>query len=243
MTAKFVTDNIDRLQAIQLEAPRGWLITFKSLNTGLHHQMYVNGRLTGFTDSTDQRSFHLDPESFGQRVAIVAVDAESRSVDMSDRLSAEDAQPSWVYQAEVVRPTDLTPGTHLELLGDRTTGQICSDPLILRKLSPDWLGRWGFGYQDFALGQLGYDGDGAPGAGKGSFGAGRFGFGAETVRISHPVNEQGTHQMMLRVNSLLSEEADGQIDYFQCDPPPAAPSSLQAIAYDPQTKTLTLQIQ
>ena len=242
MSATFITDNIHNLRVIALAPPRGWIVRFDSSNDTLHHQMYVNGELADFTDSIAQRRFHLDAEGFGQLVASAAVDAAHRMVDMSDRLG-DAGRPGWVYRTTVVRPALADRSARLELLGDRATGLIGQEPLASRKLSPAWLRRWGFGYQSFALGQLGYDGHGSPGAGRGGFGAGGFGFGAELLRIAYPANEPGTHQMRLRAASTISGQADGQIEQFDCTPPPAAPASITATAYDSQTETLTVQIQ
>jgi len=243
MSIAFTTDNIDRLQAVELDPPRGWEITFRSANEALHHQLYINGVLADFTDTTDQRSFTVDAARFPRELAVAAVDRDNRAVDMSDRLDPEVQQPPWVYRASVVRSPNQQGGSRIVILGDHATGQI--DPLALaeRKLRPEWSPRWGFGDDPFALGGFGYDAASAPGLGKGAFGAGAFGQDAEVLVISAALAEEGTHRVLLRVISQSGTYADGPVENISACPPPAPPSSLQATDYDAQTNTLTLQIQ
>ena len=243
MTATFTTDNIDRLYATALEVPRGWRVTFRSANKGLHHQMYVNGRLADFTDSTDQRSFLLDAEGFAQQIIIAAVGPSRRSADMSARLPEKLREPAWTYKNSVLRVPELRTGGRVEVLGDHATGEIDTEPLLVRRLSPPWSPRWGFGDDIFGAGGMGYDGSCAVGIGKGAFGPGAFGIDAELTFISVPLEEEGSHQVILRVVSSAGEHTDGEVDPATASPPPNPPETLAATNYDNQTKKLTLQIQ
>jgi len=243
MSVTFTTDNIDRLQAAALDPPRGWEITFRSANAGLHHQLYVNGELADFTDAADQRSFVVDPAGFHRELVVAAVDRDNRAVDLSNRLDSQAQRPPWIFRASVIRSADQQGGSLVAVLGDHTTGQI--DPLALaeRKLRPEWSPRWGFGDDPFGTGGLGYDAASAPGLGKGAFGAGAFGQDAEVLVVSAPLAEEGEHQIVLRVISESGKYADGPVQNISAYPPPPPPSSLQATNYDAQTNTLTLQIQ
>ncbi len=243
MSAVLLTDNIDRLQAIALDTPRGWKISFRSTNEGLHHQLYVNGQLADWADTVEQRSFFLDAERFPHELIIAAVDSENRTVDMSGQLPTALQQPPWVYRATVVRALKHSTSSRVAVLGDHATGQVDPQPLVLRELYPDCLSRWGFGEDAFGMGGLGYNGTTAPGLGKGAFGAGPFGIESSAMSISVPLAEEGTHQILLRVISESGEYADGTIQNIPAWPPPQPPASLQATGYDAQTNTLTLQIQ
>ena len=243
MSLAFTTDNIDELNALRLNAPRGWRVTFRSSNDGLHHQLYVNGALADWTDTTEQRTFFVDAEEFQREVTIAAVDRDSRTVDMSDELSSEIQQPPWIHRALVVLSPDHRRGTRVAVLGDHATGQIDTVPLVIQELRPQWAHFWGFGEDRFGMGGLGYDADTAPGLGEGAFGAGPFGIEAELVSVAVPLSEEGTHQVLIRVISRNGEYTDGEIEYITSSPPPSPPTSLQAISYDDETSTLTLEIE
>jgi len=243
MTVTFTTDNIDRLHADALEPARGWRITFRSTNEGMHHQMYVNGRLADFTDTTHQRSFLLDAQGFAQQVVIAAVETSRRASDMSPRLAKSLRDPGWAYSALVLRTPELRTGGRIEVLGDHTTGQMDSDPLLVRRLSPSWSPRWGFGDDVFGTGAMGYDGSCAVGIGKGAFGAGAFGIDAQLAAVSGLLGQEGSHQIVLRVVTPAGEYTDGQVDQVPASLPPTPPESLAVTDYDKQNKELTLQIQ
>ncbi len=243
MSTTFITDNIDRLQATALDDLRGWEITFRSANEGLHHQLYVNGELADWTDTIEQRTFLLGADNLPREIVIAAVDRESRTVDMGANLQSQAQQPPWVYRALVVRSPKHRKGSRLAVLGDHTSGAIDPSPLVMRELRPEWGSSWGLGEDRFGLGGFGHDAGGAPGAGNGAFGAGAFGIGAEAMLISAPLLEEGTHKVLLRVISKASEYSDGAIQNIVVWPPPPAPASLRATDYDAQTGTLTLQIE
>lgn len=240
MTAALTTDNIDRLQALEL-ASGGWTITFASNNDGLYHQLYVNGRLADFADTAAQREFHLELADYPRQVVIAAVDYDHRTVEFSDLLG-EDGQTPWVYEVSVVRPAHgLT--SRIELMGDHATGLFDDEPLMTLDLQPDWEDEWGFGSDNFGFGGAGYSCSTAPGAGEGSFGAGDFGIDAHLLTLSAALPEEGDHQLRLRVISKDGLYTDGATTIFSSTPPPAVVPSITATSYDNQSETLTLQIQ
>lgn len=243
MTPNFTTDNIDCLQANPLEAPHGWEITFRSTNGSMHHQLYLNGQLADWTDTTDQRKFLLETDSAPREVFIVAVDADCRAVDISKYLSPSLSRPNWTYQASVVRSTGHRPGDRLLLLGDHATGEMDSAPLMVRELCPAWAVRWAWGQGAFGLGGFGYGGLDAPGLGRGAFGAGLFGIGADVVSIVAALEEEGTHQLVLRTVDSEGQFTDSQIQTVAASPPPESPASVTITDYDSQNNTLTLQVE
>jgi hypothetical protein len=242
MTAAFTTDNIDRLQAVPLDPPRGWEVRFRSANAGLHHQLYVNGRLADFTDSPRQRTFLLPEQPAPARLCVAAVAAAERRTDFARWLPAE-AVPPWVFRADVIQDLKHPPGTRVELLTDHASGELDEAPLAVRDLWPASSPRWGFGESAFARGGFGYGGVGAPGLGRGAFGAGPFGMNAETVRLAAALAEPGTHRVVLRTVAPDGRTADADPIAFEASPPPAPATGLTAIAWDPQTQTLTLRIE
>ncbi|MHC4981549.1 MAG: hypothetical protein ACYTF6_00060 [Planctomycetota bacterium] len=243
MTTTFTTDNIDRLQSIELDWPRGWKITFRSGNSGLHHQLYVNGQLADFSDTTEQRDFFVPADFTPRQIIIAAVDSLHRDVDMSDRLPASLRAPGWVYSASVVRSIAHRSGERLTLHTDRATGQLDQTPLLAREIWPAWTPRWAWGESPFGVGGFGFGGVGAPGLGKGAFGAGLFGVGSDTIAVRAPLNEEGQHQIVLRTVAQDGRSADAEVQEFSATPPPNPPASLTATQYDKETGTLTLAIE
>lgn len=240
MTATLTTDNIDRLQAVEL-ASGGWTVTFESNNSGLHHQLYVNGSLADFSDTADQREFQLELANYPLQVAIAAVDSDHRTVDFSDLLG-QDGQTPWLYEVSLVKPA-YGQIDRIALMGDHATGVFDDEPLTTLDLQGDWEDEWGFGCDDFGFGGAGYAGSTAPGAGMGAFGVGQFGIDAHLLTMSVALPEAGAHQLRLRIISENGVYTEGAITNFSSTPPPAVIPSITATSYDDQTETLTLQIQ
>ena len=243
MNPTLVTDNIDRLEASKLDPPRGWVVTFRSGNADSYHQMYVNGRLTDWTDTLSQRSFELDTESFPLEIVVAAVDRDHRADDLSDQLPSGLNQHAWFDQSTIVYRPEHQRETRIVVLGDHATGQIDTSPLILCDGRPEWLAQWGFGVGPFGSGGMGFDAEAGLGMGQGPFGAGGFGVEGETALLSAPLLEEGTHQVLLRVISESGDYTDGSIRNVSASPPPPPPASFKATNYDAPTNTLTLQIQ
>jgi hypothetical protein len=243
MSPVLTTDNIDRLRSRKLDAPRGWEISFRSGNEALHHQLYVNGKLTAWTDTISQRSFELDAESSPLEIVIAAVDRENRTIDLSDQLPSSLLQQPWIYRASVVYSPKYRRGARIAVLGDHGTGQIDLTPLDMRDARPEWLTQWGFGEGPFGDGGLGFDAASAPGLGKAPFGAGGFGIETEIMFLSAPLLEEDTHQVLVRLISENGEHEDSSIQNVPSCPPPPPPTHFEATNYNATTKTLTLQIQ
>ena len=243
MSANFTTESIDQLRAARLDGLDGWEITFRSTNEGMHHQLYANGQLADWTDTTNQRRFFLSPDSGPREVLIAAVNTGYRTVDFSENFPAPIRQPSWVYRTSVVRPMGHSPADRLLLLSDHATGEMADEPLLTRDIYPQWVVRWAWGEDSFGLGGFGYGGINAPGLGRGTFGAGPFGMGGEVISISATLNEEGTHQLTLRAVDSEGQFADYQTQNVTAMPPPNPPAGLTPTEYDSQTNTLTLRIE
>ncbi len=241
MTLTLITDNIDQLRAT--EAASGWMITFRSTNTGYHHQLYANGRLVDWTESLAQRTMYCDAAAYPYELIVAAVSSGDQTADLSDQLPQEPGTAAYVFEASVVRSPMHPRGSRLLVLGDRATGQLGSEPLKTYELLPDWLAKWGFGENPFGQTDLGHDSRGSLGYGMGGMGGGPFGVEAEIMNVSVPLAEEGTHQIVLRVLNPDGSYSDGPTQFVQSTPPPAPPISLYASDYDNSTQTLTLQIQ
>jgi len=237
------TDNITCLQTQPIDEPSGWKITFRSGNAGLHHQLYVNGSLADWTDTTKQRDFRLDPQDAPAEVLIAAVPAAFRHVDYSAELPASHQSSPWVYRAAVIRSLDHARGERLALLGDHAGGDIEETPLTECAAWPGGLPRWAFGEDRFGRGSFGHDGTLAPGLGIGAFGAGAFGFDTYACILAAALGEEGKHQLLLRTTTTDGQTSDSDITNFDAAPPPSPPGGINVSNYDPDTNTLTVNIE
>lgn len=243
MIANFTTDNIDNLRAVPSDAPGRWKLTFRSGNDGLCHQLYVNGRLTDWTDTTEQRDFLVESPDGPPEVLIAAVHSEDRTVGFEQLLAPTTSSPDWTYRGSVVRSSAHCSRSSVQLFTDRATGQMDPSPRLTREIWPDWAPRWTWGEDLFGQGGFGYDGKAAPGFGKGSSGAGLFGIDTDVIALEAALLEEGTHQVLLRTVTPEGNHADADIQTVASAPPPIPPTSLTVTQYDPQTQILTIEIE
>ncbi|MGC9455373.1 MAG: hypothetical protein ACP5HU_10990 [Phycisphaerae bacterium] len=240
MTCQFTTEGIHSLRV--LRRPPRLTVTFRSQHTGSVHQLYVNGRLADWTDTTGARSFTLD-EPPACELIVAAVAPSQRARDFSRLLPADAGGPSWVFEARVPRLCELGRDDRLELLDDHATGELDPVPAASAQAWPASVPRWAWGEDRFAGGGFGFDGSQAPGAGMGAFGAGGFGMDAGTIDLRVATPEPGEHTVVVRSAGDRGATADAQPQTFVASPPPQAPGSIGVVAYDPQSKTLTIQIE
>lgn len=240
MTCEFTTEGIHAPRVVR--RPPRLTVTFRSEHASLAHQLYVNGRLVDWTDTTGRRSFTLD-EPAACELVVAAVSPRQRATDFSHLLPPEVRRPAWVFEARVPRLCELNRGDRLELLDDRATGELDSTPADSAQAWPESLPRWAWGEDRFAEGGFGFDGSQAPGAGVGAFGAGGFGLDAGTIDLRIAVCEPGEHTVVVRGVSERGASADSPPRTFFASPPPQAPANITACEYDPQSKTVTIQIE
>jgi len=243
MNTTLTTDNIDSLRAIPLAGPAGWEITFHSLNAGLCHQLYLNGRLADWTDTPAQRHFAIDSETGPFEIVITAVPPSARCVDLSTQLPSGAGAPTWRYSASVLRDIRHRPGDSVAIMGDGATGGGASLPLASLPIWPEWAHRWAFGEDAFGMGGFGYDGHYAPGLGAGVFGVGQFGLGVEAIKIDATLPEPGCHEIVLRTLAADGQYADGEPTQVLSAPPPQTVTGLSVAGYDKTIDTITLQIE
>jgi len=241
MNAVLTTTGIDQI-TVEPRWANVWRVRFRSNHVGMHHQMYVNGRLTDWSDLPEQRSFLLDAAMLPAVVCIAAVPEAQRAEDLSEQLSSEHRRPSWLYRPVLARPVDLVRGVTIRVLGDHATGQVSEEPLATTEVWPEWLGRWNFGEDAFGRGGFGYDGANAPGLGSGAFGGGPFGMDTDLLALEALLSEEGTHTIVLRTLTPDGQVADAEPVNVEADPPPQPASDISATGYDAQNQQLTLEI-
>jgi hypothetical protein len=212
------------------QADGRWLVSFRSTNAGLCHQLYVNGRLAHWTADAAQRSFLVPAPAHAVQAVVAAVSPEDRAADLSAQLPADQRRPGWIFRTHVTRGVALRRGDVLEVLSDHASGgQLAPTPLLRAAAWPA-----GLVHPD--------EGGAEPGCGRGAFGAGRFGHDADLIELSCPLAESGTHRIVIRTRRGDGQSSDASPIYFHAAPPAQPPRSLSAVGYDGQADTLTLQI-
>ncbi len=244
MTNVLITDNIDSLLAYPLpDVPGLWCVTFRSHNPGMYHQLYANGALVAWTDTTDQRAFLVEAADCPTELTITAVDPAKRTEDLSDHLPISLRRPGWVYRSWILRSVSYPRGSRLEVFDDHATGELDAEPITSMPAWPESLPRFAWGQDVFGRGALGYDGFLAPGLGKGAFGAGMFGFGVDLISTSIPLPEEGMHRIVFRVTTPDGTQVETQLENIRSAPPPLPPDAFYVSNYEPQTGLLTLHIE
>jgi hypothetical protein len=236
------TDNIDQLRLTALRRPLGWRLAFRSGHDGMMHQLYVNGRLVDATDTTTQRYFEVSAQTWPMELAVAAVAGEFRFDDHSAELPAGVAEPSWVYRPGVLRHVQHRPGDRIAVVHDSASGAMSQDAALSREIWPAGVPHWGWGHGAFGRGGFGVDADLAPGFGGGPFGFGPLGVDVEPMDVSLPLNNDGEHEIELRVVSSEGQTSTAVEDSFTAHPPPAPFKAITATNYDPNTQMLSITL-
>jgi hypothetical protein len=219
----------------------GWSIRFRSVNTGMHHQLYVNGRLADWTDTPAQRRFCLSGPPGPVALTVVAVDVALRTRDFARQLAGAAGQCSWLHRPLLPRPVGARPGDVMEVVSDHATGLMSTEPVSVAEMCPPWAPRWAFGQDSFGEGGFGYDGTGGAGLG-GAFGAGPFGMGADLIDMEAAFGSDGLHLIVLRTRNKEGQVVDSPPHYVNVCLPPQGPRGLTVAGYDTQTQRIQFRI-
>jgi hypothetical protein len=208
----------------------GWLIRFRSVYAGSHHQLYANGQLLDVTPAPAERQFWVSEPAGPAELTIAAVSAADRFSDLSDQLPAGGNAEGWTFRKRVLRHPVHAAGTVVELLGDAATGEVSDVPLATAEVYPAWMNRWGFGQVGLGEGDFGVDGAGAPGL-AGAFGGGPFGADCQALTLSAVLPQEGLHLLRLRTRSPDEQCVDSPEEIFISQPPPPPPRGLTVQSY------------
>ncbi len=242
MITHLIYDQIDRLVLTPLARPFSWLLRFRSGHAGLHHQLYINGRLADFSDSPAQRTFEMISTDYPQELAITAVSGRYRTVDLSAELPADVQNPPWVLRTKFPRDIEHQPGDRLAIFHDSASGLMSEAASLESEIWPPSVSHWGFGQNQFGWGGFGIDGTSAPGLGGGSFGLGPFGLGADILETNLAMTNEGEHNVEFRVIADNGEISSALTATLMSAPPPQPVENFSITSYDSQTSLLTLQL-
>lgn len=221
------------------------LVTWRSCNAGMLHQVYLNGRFAGVTIDVEQRQLVVQsPGSFRSalRVEVVAVEPKDAHVDFADKFDPPPAAGR--VRLSILRSQALPLGVGINVYFDNGTGQIDYDKPLNASPIPVWpcpQDKAGFGTAQFGMNDFGYDSAASVGFGKGSFGSGQFGMDADTVEwISSPL-PLGRYRFGVKIRDTYgNENIASETDLIAVVPPPKPATALSIVAFDRQTNQLTL---
>jgi len=254
-----VNTGIEKVTAIELPAgirqdgafvaaPRMALVSWRSSNSDMLHQVYVNGRFAGATIDAEQRQMIVQIPTWFEsavRIEVFAVPAEEAHID----LSTEIAQPpvdSGRVKISLLRSQNLPAGATFNVFYDAGSGEIDYDQPINDcpiRIWPSWMDKAGFAMAGFGLSDFGWDGAAAVGFGKGIFGGAAFGLDADTLEwISQPL-PAGAYKFGVKVLGRAgNESAASKVGPVTVTPAAKAAEGLSVLSFDAQTNELVLQI-
>lgn len=224
------------------------LVTWHSSNTGMFHQVYLNGQFAGATVDSEQRQLVVQvPGSFQSavRVTVIAVAPADAAVDVGD-----DLEQAVVYSGRVklrlLRSQTLPLGATANIYHDNGTGQIDYAKPVNAAPVPIWLctqDKAGFGLAQLGIGDFGYDSAAAVGFGKGALGHGQFGLDADAIEWISPTLALGKYSFAVTITDASGNEGPAS----ETTPVPVVPAAkpatgLKVATFDPQTHELILSI-
>lgn len=241
MSPRITTTNIDQLIANPLPQGR-WRIDFVSTNFDRYHQLYVNGTLADWTETTSQRYFILPVRTEPCEITIAAVDPVDRSIDLAHNLPQPITTGNWIVRHAVVPNQATSRFSHLELLAQSDDG---SPPFVVarREAWPAWASPSAMGQDDFGVGGFGFGGSQGPGLGNGAFGLGPLGIDADPIELWGTLPKDGLYHLTIRCRSFDAACFDVSLPDVRAMLPPLLPLSVRPIAYDAANSRLSLQLQ
>jgi hypothetical protein len=255
----FSREGIDEVRVVVLPdgiAPDGTaaavsrtaLVTWRSSQAGMFHQVYVDGRFAGSTIDAQQRQLVAHtPSSFRSavRVEVLAVAAAEAHIDFTGRLESP-AAGSGRVKLTLLRRQTLPAEAKANIYFDNGTGEIDYTQPLNTSPIPIWpcpQDKAGFGLARFGAGDFGYESAASVGFGKGSFGHGQLGLDADTLAWTTPVLPLGSY----RFGVTIADGRGNESPACETEPiavlPAAQPATgLRIAALDRRTNQLTLGI-
>jgi hypothetical protein len=227
---------------------RSALVTWRSSNAGLFHQVYVNGRFAGATIDAEQRRLVVQtPCSLlaAVRVMVFAVQPAEAHIDFADELEPPEIDAGRV-RLVLLRSQTLPLGATANVYFDNGTGTIdYTEPLNARpiRIWPCPQDKAGFGAARFAEGDFGWDSAASVGLGIGAFGRGQFGLDADAIEWVSPVLSLGTYRFGVRIADASAGEGPASETGPIVVVPAATPATgLDIASFDESTNQLTLNL-
>jgi len=255
----FVRDGIDCVRVLVLPdgtgddgrgaaASRSALVTWRSCQSAMLHQAYINGRFAGTTVDVEQRRLVIQSPCSLQsavRVEVVAVEPAEAHVDFAGQLGQSVVGDGRV-RLTLLRSQALPAGATVNIYSDNGTGQIDygeplnPSPIVIWACAQD---KAGFGMAQFGVGDFGYDAAASIGFGKGVFGHVEFGFDADAIEWTSPVLTAEKHRFGVKVSDGSGNESPAsETDPITVVPAPKPAEGLDVAAFDPSVNQLTLRV-
>jgi hypothetical protein len=255
----FVRDGIENVQVLILPdgvradgqcaaVSRAALVTWRSSQTGMFHQVYLNGQFAGATVDAEQRRLVVQtPGSFKSavRVTVTAVTAADAHIDFSSSLEQAVVRSGRV-RLRLLRSQTLPFGATANIYGDNGAGEIDYTLPVNIAPIPIWpctQDKAGFGMAQFAASDFGYDSAASIGFGKGALGRDQFGLDAEPIEWVSPALPLGEYRFAVRIADTSGNEGPaGETPPIVVVPAAQPAAGLDVATFDQQTNQLTLMV-
>lgn len=255
----FVRDGIDRVRVLVLPdgarddgrgaaVLRSALVTWRSCQSAMLHQIYINGRRAGTTIDVEQRRLVIQSPFSRQsavRVEVIAVEPAEAHVDFAGQLGQAIVSDGRV-RLKLLRCQTLPAGATVNIYSDNGTGQIDygvplnPSPIAIWACAQD---KAGFGMALFGSGDFGHDAAASIGFGKGVFGHAEFGLDADAIEWISPVLGAGRHRFGVKVSDGSGNESPAnETDPITVVPAPKPAEGLDVAAFDSSVNQLTLRV-
>jgi len=255
----FVRDGIENVQVTLLPDGVGGdgrcavvsgatLVTWRSSQMGMFHQVYLNGRFAGVTCDAQQRRIVVQSPGSLQsavRVTVIAVAPADANVDFADALDQATVCSGRV-RLTLLRRQTLPLGATANIYHHGGTGQIDYTTPTNTAPVPIWpcmQDKAGLGMAQFGTGDFGYDSAASIGFGKGALGLGQFGVDADSLEWISPALPLGTYRFGVKITDTSGNVGPA----VEMGPVPVVPAAkpaagLDVATFNPQTNRLTLTV-
>jgi hypothetical protein len=222
------------------------LVTWRSSNVGMLHQVYLDGRLAGATIDVEQRRIPVQVSGSllsAARVVVIAVESQEAHVDFAGEVEQAGAAGDRI-RLTVLRSQTLPADAAVNVYYDGGVGQIDYVTPLNDSPIPIWpcaQDKAGLGLGCFGEGDFGYEAAATVGFGKGTFGRGEFGLDADLMEWIGPALPAGQYRFGVKItDGRGNESAPSEIGPVSIVPPATPAAGLGLVTFDPDNNELVL---
>ncbi|MCF7956142.1 MAG: hypothetical protein K9M75_10095 [Phycisphaerae bacterium] len=229
-----------------INEPLSVLVCWQSEHDDKLYQIYINGKLCGFTENLNERQAVVSFRSSWQSSICIEVFAVEPWQAVNDYSSEVEFAGGSRVRLRWIRRSTVPLDAVADIFSNDGSGEIDYQEPVEEGL-PYWdirQDKWGFGLSCFGASDFGYDGAGAAGFGRGCFGEGEFGFDSEYLEWESCELKAGEYQFGIKIRSKdgIIDEAASETATVIVLPAAKGEEYLTATSYDMSSNLLTFSI-
>jgi len=195
-----------------INEPLSVLVSWQSEYDDKLYQIYINGKLCGFTEDVNERQVVVPFRSSWQSSICIEVFAVIPLQAINDYSNEVEFAGGSRVRLRWIRKAAVPLGAVANIFSNGGSGEIDYQDPVEEGLPywGVWQDKWGFGLSCFGASDFGYDGAGAAGFGRECFGGGEFGFDAEDIEWESCELKAGEYQFGIKIrgkDGIFEEEA------------------------------------